>query len=294
MSNSILLSIIIVAYKNWTVLNNTLLSIEKYNDLGENLEVIVVDNSPENERIGKYLPQDLKYTMKYIESNNRGFGAGNNDDEKIAAGKYIGFINPDIVFIEPIFRKVIEKFQSNEHVGMIGTKLLNKDRKWAFSFYYDYRASFFHKQSIKICNKFDLFHENKMYIAGADMFVRKDLFEKAGRFDENIFMYYEEPDLTRRLRKIDQSCEIIYLKDCSMIHLERQSSGSNDKMINEEIKSCIYYGRKYDLDYKKKVKEDLKYIKFKRNIAALLKRDCKSYDHTISCYESCIKKEYQI
>lgn len=49
-----------------------------------------------------------------------------------------------------------------------------------------------------------------MYIAGADLFVRRDAFCEAGKFDENIFMYYEEPDLIRRLRKVKKDCKIVY------------------------------------------------------------------------------------
>ena len=39
------ISVIIVAYINSDVLVKTLKSIEKYNDIGTNLEVIIVDNS---------------------------------------------------------------------------------------------------------------------------------------------------------------------------------------------------------------------------------------------------------
>ena len=43
------LSIIIVSYNQLNILRNCLDSIKKFNDIGDNLEVIVSENSPTNE-----------------------------------------------------------------------------------------------------------------------------------------------------------------------------------------------------------------------------------------------------
>lgn len=106
-----MLSIIIVAYKNWKVLLKTLESIEKYNDIGDQLEVIVVDNSPAESRVEKYINRNWNYHFKYIESINNGFGYGNNIGVKASSGKYLAFINPDIIFVEKIFASIIEYFE---------------------------------------------------------------------------------------------------------------------------------------------------------------------------------------
>ncbi|MBQ0068073.1 MAG: hypothetical protein KBS60_07850 [Phascolarctobacterium sp.] len=45
------ISVITVAYKNSKVVVDLLNSIAKYNDIGNELEVIIVDNSPEDARI---------------------------------------------------------------------------------------------------------------------------------------------------------------------------------------------------------------------------------------------------
>ncbi len=49
------ISVIIVAYKSGDILVKCLDSIAKYNDIEDELEVIVVDNSPEDERIERDL-----------------------------------------------------------------------------------------------------------------------------------------------------------------------------------------------------------------------------------------------
>ena len=37
-----------------------------------------------------------------------------------------------------------------------------------------------------------------MFITGANLFVRKDMFMNVDMFDENIFMYFEESDVASR------------------------------------------------------------------------------------------------
>ena len=110
-----------------------------------------------------------------------------------------------------------------------------------------------------------------MYIAGADLFVRRDAFCEAGKFDENIFMYYEEPDLIRRLRKVQKDCKIVYEPGIRMIHLEKKSTPMSMNMIGHEMDSCIYYGKKYGLDYKKKIRFEYRYYKLKRMVYKVLK-----------------------
>lgn len=268
-NNKIELSLIIVAYENWKVVKDELESLEKYNDLGTALEVIVVDNSSEEKRVGSYLNKEWSFGYTYVESVNKGFGYGNNRGAELAKGNILGFVNPDIIYIEPIFKKVLKCFEDSD-VIMVGNKMLNTDRKWTFSFYNDYRYSVIDKNLLKFYNKHDLFNEKKMYIAGCDMFVRKNDFFEAGMFDENIFMYYEEPDLTRRIRKIHPQGHVVYSKDTHMIHLERASTPKSDFAVKQELKSCVYYGRKYNLDYKAKIKADYRYNRFVCFIAGLL------------------------
>ena len=110
------ISVIIVAYKSGDILVKCLDSIAKYNDIEDELEVIVVDNSPEDERIERDLAKSQYKNYRYIPSDNRGFGAGNNQGVDISTGEILAFLNPDIILIEPIFKKVWEKFQKEKDV----------------------------------------------------------------------------------------------------------------------------------------------------------------------------------
>ena len=266
------ISVITVAYKSPDILQKSIDSFFKYNDLGSEIEYILVDNSPEDERVSQKLSEETLQKIIYIPTDNNGFGAGNNMGVSVAKGEIIAFINPDIIFIEPLFSKVYNKFRENNQLGMMGGKLLYDDLSSGFSYYYDYQYSFVKKWSIKLCNRINYFNPKKMYISGANIFIRKDLFVLSGLFDENIFMYYEEPDLTRRLNKLGDYV-IEYDKKIKMIHLERKSTPNSINSVKYEFESALYYGKKYNLNYNKKIKFEYHYLLLKMSIYKYLNKE---------------------
>lgn len=264
------MSIVIVAYKSGDILKKCLDSINQYNDLGNELEVIVVDNSPEDARVESVIADSSLKGVCYILANNDGFGAGNNIGARMANGEIVAFINPDIILIEPVFKSICERFDENKRLALMGVKLLYEDLTPGFSFYFDYKMSVVKKWSLKLWNKTNRFDSKQMYIAGANLFVRRNVFEKAGMFDENIFMYYEEPDLSRRIRKAFPECDIYFDPSLRMIHLEKKSTPNSLFSVKQEMDSAIYYGKKYGLDYKRKIRFEYRYYKLKQAIYKIM------------------------
>lgn len=265
------ITIIIVAYINYTDLQRTLDSISSYNDIGNSLEVIVVDNSPEGMKVNSKIKiNNWSFRYNYISSENRGFGSGNNLGAQIAKGDILGFINPDIIFISPIFKRILEEFNDFSNTVMIGCRLLKENGKYNSSFKYDFGYGFTIKQMNKIVNFLGEFNESKMYIEGADIFIRKETFFKAGMFDEQFFMYYEEADLIRRVKEKTKG-NIKFLRDVKMIHLENGSTPVSDEMTKIELESCVKFARKYGLNPYKKIRADLNYLKLKYYVFKILK-----------------------
>ncbi|MFQ6990128.1 MAG: glycosyltransferase family 2 protein [Faecalibacterium prausnitzii] len=93
-------SVIVVTYNNREELDDCINSIFQMNDIGKRLEVIVVDNSPNDLvkiRVSKY------EKVKYVRNIENGFGKGNNIGYKESIGDLLIFLNPDTILIEPIF-----------------------------------------------------------------------------------------------------------------------------------------------------------------------------------------------
>lgn len=248
------LSIIIVSFKNIEIVLECIDSISKYNDIGSQLEVILIDNSPNHE---VYEATITKYThIVAVKNENKGFGAGNNVGASLAKGKYLLFLNPDTILVEPIFKFAIDKFDSNKSIGMFGVMLINDQLKRNASFYLCSGGGLLRSLIIKMCNKLDFYIDGLMYVAGADMFVRHQDFNDCGKFDENIFMYYEEPDLTFRIRKIGK--KTAYYKNKKIIHLEGGTTPDSNIALRRRLDSAIYYFTKHKMNAKKALKRELR------------------------------------
>jgi len=238
------LSVIIVGFKNYQIVCDCLDSIGEHNDIGPQLEVILVDNSPDHEVYKAVIEKYL--TVIAVKNKNKGFGAGNNVGAALAKGKYLLFLNPDTVLVEPVFKFALNRFESDEKLGMFGVRLVSETLSRNASFYLCNGGGLLRSIFIKFCNRFDLYIDGYMYIAGADMFVRHEDFNLCGRFDENIFMYYEEPDLTYRIRSIGRTTA--YFGNKKIIHLEGGATPGSEFALRRRLESAIYYYKKYGVD----------------------------------------------
>lgn len=250
--NQKIISVIIVSYNNPEILINCLNSIYKFNDIGNNLEIIVVENS-ESLNIYNLIKNTYKHVV-IIKNKNMGFGQANNIGAKLAKGKYLIFLNPDTLLIEPIFLFTIKTFNNNENLSLFGLKLVNTNLKSNISIGFIDKHSMFYVFIIRILNKFSIFLSDMMYISGANLFIKKDEFVKAGMFDENIFMYSEESDLIKRIKK--QGGKIGFFKSKKIIHLEGKTSNNLNTLL-VRLNSAKYYSKKYNLDFNKQIKQEL-------------------------------------
>ena len=277
------LSIVIVAYINYKDLQRTLDSISLFNDIGNELEVIIVDNSPMDQRVNiKLNNNDWNFKYKYIPSKNRGFGAGNNIGEEHASGEIIGFVNPDIILIQPIFQKIISEFENDPQMVMAGCRLLKENRKINSSFKYVFGYGIIKKQLNKLVNILGIFNDKKMYIEGADIFIRKSTFDKVGRFDEQFFMYYEEADLMKRINTIT-GARVKFLRNVELVHLENGSTPNSENAVRIEIDSCRKFATKYGLDANRKIKADYRYLKLKSFVNRFIRNEL-GYENQLEVY----------
>lgn len=260
-----ILSLIVVSYKNINVLRDCLDSIHKYNDIGDALEVIVSDNSPD---LSLYDCIQKEYPwVKILKNENRGFGAGNNRGVEISSGQFLLFLNPDTILVEPIFKFAIEKFCQDPKLSLFGLQLVDGNRKKNYSYGLLWGAGISAAVFHKFCHSFGIYIDGKMFISGADLFVRRESFIECGGFDENIFMYREESDLILRIKKKSQANKTKFFKQKKLIHLEGGTQSTNsDGILQAEHRSIAadkYYCEKYNLNFKKLMKQKIRKCKLK-------------------------------
>lgn len=265
MNSDVKLSIIIVTYNNESTINDCINSIHKYNDIGVELEVIVVDNCSTDGTIQllKILEDERK--IKYvIAKENKGFGAGNNIGVNNSTGKYLFFLNPDTILTEPIFKLVCTKLEKG--VPVCGFHLITPAGNDMPSFSpMPEDLHFFHFLKIKyfFLKYIDLKLKN-YFPWGASLALSRELFFNVGLFDENYFLNFEEPDLIHRIKPK----YIVILKN-KIIHLESISKPKGPKSIQYYEDSKNYYFSKYEELHSAKIRIVLN---IKNKIKSFLKR----------------------
>ena len=264
------LSVIIVSYNCLPLIKQCIASIDKYNDIGDSLEVIVVDNSTDDETI-EWLRSERPDVIA-IDNDNKGFGQGNNVGADASHGLYLLFLNPDTILVEPVFRYAIDKFKADPELGMFGVRLLDADQKRNHSFLLRWVPGMFRTKLNDVLVALDIFIPSMMFTLGADIFIRKELFYAAGCFDEEFFMYCEEADLTNRVNKTGMKNR--FFRDKQIIHLEGKTQKTPNALrtYKRVTESRKHYCEKYGLDFRKNLDRELRYCKLKKTVTELLGR----------------------
>jgi|SaaInlStandDraft_3_1057020.scaffolds.fasta_scaffold13077_3 GT2 family glycosyltransferase len=254
------ISIIIVTYNSESVIKECLESIKQYNDIGDKLEVIIVDNSPifNIETFVNDLNIDLDIQLIHNPKNG-GFGQGNNIGAKASSGDLLFILNPDTILVEPIFRYMINEFD-NENLTSAGFRLIDKDGRDndSVGLLPEYNFIYLPRQVLNFL-VIDLgLLSNYIFPWGADLIVRKEDFIRADMFDENIFLCNEEPDLIRRL-----SIKKIKIFNKKIIHLEGHTTFIQEKRFNDWIETTRYYCNKYNFNFERFIKNEITRSKIK-------------------------------
>jgi GT2 family glycosyltransferase len=154
-----------------------------------------------------------------------------------------------------VYDGLLELMSENPDVGIIGPKLLFPDGSFQISFSPEigikgeFAARKLHKDAE---NKSNLHIIEKDFqdikevdiVVGAAFFIRTDLFNLLGGFDEKFFMYFEESDLCQRVR--NKGYKILYTPYISLIHIRGHSVNKiSNKMAVEYRRSQIYYYHKH-------------------------------------------------
>ena len=267
------ISIIIVTYNSLSLIKDCLDSIIQFNDIGDALDVIVVDNdSQDQSEMFDYIQKnyDREFIKTYNAGVNGGYGKGNNIGIAKTDADIVIVMNPDVRFVHPVFKHIIREFEDTK-LGMAGVNFIDGSSPYYFKPEYDgfYKSLFIHQYL-----KRRRYNSQTMYMSGSLLIFNRDAFLEAGAFDEKIFMYYEEPDITNRILKVGK--EVKWLKDLMVLHLAHGRS-YNQKLIDIGYESFEYYCQKYGIDAKKKY-NIRKHILSLKIIAAKIVGDKGRYD----------------
>lgn len=237
-------SVIIVNYNTFQVTRECIDSIvEKTHSIS--YEIILVDNAS-TDGSKESFEQDSRITYIYSEHNG-GFGYGNNLGMKVAKGKYFFLLNSDTLLVNNAIKEFYDYAEAQNEKYLYGCYLMHDDGSYCSSFFYfpAFNIKSFLKRifGLKKEERLDYVEKNVEAISGADMFFHREIYEKTGGFDENIFLYGEEGEWQYRMSKAGYGCHII--PQPQIIHLEGKSMNMSPSKMAIKWKSHFYILKKH-------------------------------------------------
>ena len=258
------LSIVIVSWNVRELASRLLDSIFQFTEELE-YEVIVIDNDSKDNTI-KFLKENYS---AWIESKklilidndfNAGFSKANNQGLKIAKGKYILFMNPDMELLENSFKKLFDFMEQTPNAGICACRLLYGDKTIQPNVKNDPTLAsqilillkLHHFLSWLPCLKKylrkDFNYSQKQYVKqvmGAFIFTKKELMSEINGWDEDYWLWWEDLELCRSVR--EHGSEIVYLPITEVIHYEGKSFAQTYGLNKQKRfnKGLLTYFRKH-------------------------------------------------
>lgn len=250
------LSIVIVNYNTHNFVRDCINSVKQY-CMNIKYEIIVVDNnSPDKEIVNlKDEYRDVKFIFL---KENKGFGTGCNTGFNRSEGEYILFLNPDIKVKNDSIGKLVDYYISNSNLGTVSGLLMDENDELLYSYNYFPNLTWEFKEAYGLClnksingllNRSEIKNKNPFevdWFHGACLLIKRDIFEEVRGFDENIFLYYEDTDLQRKIK--NSGYDVVCVPEAVFYHYSRSSIRNTglDKVYHYYMhKSKIYYYKKY-------------------------------------------------
>jgi hypothetical protein len=222
--------IVIVNFNTADLLSQALDSIQATQTDSVTTHTFVVDNDSTDDSVRRVF-HDYPWSDCTVMEKNMGFGAANNRGIQKGTSPYILFLNSDAVLTQGSLQTLVDFMEEERDCAIVGPKLLNPDGSFQPScrrfptplrnyWMYSGWARRFTNQLQTLQNW--LTEEEHRHnapvqmVSGACFLARRSYMESVQYFDENLFLYEEEADISIPAYRSGRS--IAYCPDAEVIH----------------------------------------------------------------------------
>jgi len=169
------LTVIITSFYSSDKIFSCIESIEK------SIKIIVIENS-NDEKLKEEIHSKYKNVECILSEENLGYGAGNNLGLSRVETSYALIVNPDVTLNTDAVNKFFLSINNLEDFGIIAP--ISQNEKY---------------------NNFNINNDKEIKevdnVKGFAMFLNMKTLKQINFFDDNFFLYFEETDLCKRLKK---------------------------------------------------------------------------------------------
>lgn len=182
-------SVVLLNYNGLSFLKNCLKTIRT--QTYKNIEIIVVDNNSTDG--SQHYIKRLSNIILIENSGNYGYAKANNIGVKAATGKFVLILNNDTELFPDSIDELVQSYEDKTILIPLQLHLKNKEKREILSLGVGVDV-YGYPYNIK------LNPDRVFYADGAAIFVKKSDFVKIGGFDEKLFIFFEDIDLSWRAR----------------------------------------------------------------------------------------------
>ena len=243
------ISIVLTAHKSKDLVINYIKNIY------QKFHIIVIDNSNDIELEKEIKTNYPNVTFDFM--SNNGYGAAINCGSKFVKTKYFLVSNPDVegITADSIIKFYDAAINIDDQFSMMGPVDLDHKPERRQTGY----------------DKIDLLETNQ--ISGICMFFNKKNFDAIGGFDENIFLYFEDNDICKRLSKINKNYQLNTIKVNHKAGTSVILKNENDKNNQDNLRTWHFIWSKFYY-YKKHYTYPIALIFFIPTILRIIFRIC--------------------
>jgi GT2 family glycosyltransferase len=230
MDTELSVDVVIAQYGNWDVTERCLDSLRR-RDRGVRSVIVVDDASPDD--AAEQL-RGRENVVAVLLEENHGFAGACNAGAALATADTIFFLNSDTIVPPGAIALLAAELARDPTIGAVGPRLLYADGTvqgggGGLMGRIDQLARIF--QHLDGTTPQVNVARDEIAICGAALLIRRDLFEKIGRFDEGYKVGYEDIALGLEVWAHGLRCR--YVPDATIVHLEGCSRGrSTDETQN--------------------------------------------------------------
>ena len=184
----------------------------------KNFQILILDNSS-NRKLRKQILNKFDIKEYILLNKNLGYSKGHNYLSNKVDTKYLLILNADCQIDENNIKNLLQSFKKYRDCGVISPTTFND------KFEHTYNGGLFFE------------NENQMEITeiggdtcfqtilGAAMLIEKEFFIDIGKFNENMFLFFSDYDLCKKIRNSNRS--VIQSKSAKAFHIHGNSKVKN-------------------------------------------------------------------
>ncbi len=182
---------------------------------------VLVDNASDD--IAQTAAIARKYGARLIECDqNAGFGAACNQGAARADTAFVMFLNPDARMLPGALDALLEDAARNPDAVAFNPRLVGPQGRMQFK-----RRSKLLPRKAWLGRGWPRISCDVPVLSGAALLVRRADFKAVGGFDEQLFLYHEDDDLSLRLAARGR---LRFVREAGVVHAEGRSSARTPAM----------------------------------------------------------------